>query len=169
MHSYGPGITPAEGGDFHITNGLNALKQTSAVDLAWVPGPSVLALMLLVAGGLLAWAIGWRLLAALPLLLYLPVPPLYYGYLLQQVRERYFVGLSAVLIILLAWLGAELWRRRPRRASSLALAGAACLIVALNTGEALRDYRSKLAEPSRPSRRSTRPRCGCATTCRKMR
>jgi hypothetical protein len=147
LHSYGPGFTPAERGDFHLTNGLNALAQTSAIDLDWVPAPWVLALLALAFGALLAWALGRRLLAALPLLLYLPVPPLYYGYVLQQARERYFVGLSAVLIILLAWLGAELWRRRPGRAAALALLGTAGVIVALNTGEAIGFYRTKLAEP----------------------
>jgi len=147
LHSYGPGVTPAERGDFHLTNGLNALAQTSAISLEWAPSPWVLAVLALAFGALLAWVFGRRLLAALPLLLYLAVPPLYYGYVLQQARERYFVGLSAVLIVLLAWLGAELWRRRPGRATALVLLSAASVIVALNTGEAIGFYRTKLAEP----------------------
>jgi hypothetical protein len=132
---------------FHLTNGLNALAQTSALDLSWVPAPWVLALLALALAALLVLALGRRLLAALPLLLYTPVPPLYYGYMLQQARERYFVGLSAILIILLAWLGAELWRRRPRRAAALALGVGVALIVALNTREAIAFYRTKLTEP----------------------
>jgi hypothetical protein len=95
----------------------------------------------------LLFALGKRLLAALPLLLYIPVPPLYYGYILQQQRERYFVGLSAALMILLAWLGAEAWRRHSRRATALALGAGTVLIVALNTGEAIRFYQAKLIEP----------------------
>jgi hypothetical protein len=131
---------------FYLTNGLNALAQTSAIDLAWLPGRWPLALLTLAFGALLVFALGRRLLLALPLLLYLPVPPLYYGYLLQQARERYFVGLSAVLLILLAWLGAELWRRRPRYPTALALAAALVAIVGLNSYEALSFYRTQLAE-----------------------
>jgi hypothetical protein len=131
---------------FHLTNGLNALAQSSALDLSWVPAPWVLALLTLAVAMMLALSLGRRLLAALPLLLYTPVPPLYYGYVLQQARERYFVGLSAVLIILLAWLGAELWRRRPQRATALALGVGVALIVGLNTREAVAFYRTKLTE-----------------------
>jgi hypothetical protein len=146
MHSYGPGLRPADRGNFNLTNGLNALFQTSAVDLTWVPSQWIR--LLIVAGfvGLLAFVIRRQLLAALPLLLYLPIPPLYYGYVLQQARERYFVGLSAILLILIAWLGAELWRLRPRRSTALALAGGVTLIIALNTAEALSFYKGKLAE-----------------------
>jgi hypothetical protein len=130
---------------------LNALAQTSAVDRAWLPGRWPLALLVVALGAALVLALGRRLLLALPLLLYMPVPPLYYGYLLQQARERYFVGLSAVLIILLAWLGAELWKRHPegtrRRPTALALAGIVAAIVVLNSYEALSFYRTKLAEP----------------------
>ena len=132
---------------FHLTNGLNALAQTSALDLSWVPAPWVLALLALAFAALLALALGRRLLAALPLLLYTLVPPLYYGYVLQQARERYFVGLSAVLIILLAWLGAELWRRWPRRTTALALGVSVALVVILNTREAFTFYQTKLTEP----------------------
>jgi hypothetical protein len=135
---------------FHLTNGLNALAQTSAVDLSWAPAPWVLALLAPAFAALLAGVIGRKLFAALPLLLYMPVPPLYYGYMLQQARERYFVGVSAVLIILLAWLGAEFWRRRPRALVALALAGATILILALDTREALAFYQAKLAEREQP-------------------
>lgn len=104
----------------------------------------VLALVLC---SLLVFTIGRRLLPALPLLLYIPIPLLYYGYILQQQRERYFVGLSAVLILLIAWLGAELWRRRPTQTTRLALATTIVTIVALNTGEAISFYQKKLIEP----------------------
>jgi hypothetical protein len=132
---------------FHLSNGLNALAQTSALDLAWVPTRWGLAILALAFGVLLVLVLGRRLLAALPLLLYLPVPLLYYGYVLQQARERYFVGVSAVLIILLAWLGAELWGRWPRRALALALGVSVALVAALNTQEAIAFYQTKLAEP----------------------
>src|SRR6266508_2824488 len=121
MHSYGPGLRPGDSGNFNLTNGLNALFQTSAVDLTWVPSQWIRLLIVAGFAGLLALVIRRRLLDALPLLLYLPIPPLYYGYVLTQARERYFVGLSALLLILIAWLGAELWRRRPRRSTALAL------------------------------------------------
>jgi hypothetical protein len=146
MHSYGPGLRPGDSGNFNLTNGLNALFQTSAVDLTWVPSQWIRLLIVAGFAGLLALVIRRRLLAALPLLLYLPIPPLYYGYILQQARERYFAGLSAVLLILIAWLGAELWRRRPRRSTALALVGGITLLVALNTAEALSFYQGKLTE-----------------------
>jgi hypothetical protein len=146
MHSYGPGKTPAERGDYHLTNGLNAFSQNSAIDLDWIPAPWMLGVLIILMAALLVWALRWRLLGLLPLLIYLPIPPLYYGYLLQQARARYFVGISAVLIILLAWLGAELWRRRSGRLSAVVLAAATCTIIALNTGEAIRFYHEKLAE-----------------------
>jgi hypothetical protein len=139
MHSYQ--------GDFNLTNGVRGLGLNSAVWLGWVPRPSLLILLALALGALFLWVFGRRLAAALPLLLYLPVPPLYYGYLLQQARERYFVGFSAVLVILLAWLGAELWRRRPGGAARLALAAAAAVIIGLNATEAIRFYQRKLTEP----------------------
>ncbi len=146
MHSYGPGLRPGDSGNFNLTNGMNALFQTSAVDLTWVPSQWIRLLIVAGFAGLLALVIRRRLLDALPLLLYLPIPPLYYGYVLQQARERYFVGLSALLLILIAWLGAELWRRRPRRSTALALVGGVTLIVALNTAEALWFYQGKLTE-----------------------
>lgn len=139
MHSYA--------GDFNLTNGLSALFRTSAVYLGWLPTPWLMLLLALVAAAAFALLLGWRLGAALPLLLYLPVPPLYYGYLLQQARERYFVGLSAVLIVLLAWLGAELLRRWPRREVALALALVVVAVVALNTGEALTFYQRQRTMP----------------------
>jgi hypothetical protein len=147
MHSFGPGPRPGDSGDFNLTNGLSALFQTSAVNLEWVPTVWLKLLLVCALAALLALALGRRLVVALPLLLYLLVPPLYYGYMLQQARERYFVGLSAVLIVLLAWLGAELWRRRPQRAVAIGLAGVVAAVVALNSGEAIRFYQGKLAEP----------------------
>jgi hypothetical protein len=131
---------------FHLTGGLSALFQNSAVDLAWLPSTWAQLLVVIAFGGALWLAVGARLLAALPLLLYIPVPPLYYGYILQQQRERYFVGLSAILIIVLAWLGAELWRRLPKRATALALGAGVALVVALNTREAIGFYQTKLTE-----------------------
>jgi hypothetical protein len=147
MHSFGPALHSDSRGDFNLTNGLSALYRNSAIDLDWVPWLWLKLLLAVAFASILALALRRRLLAALPLLIYLPVPPLYYGYMLQQARERYFVGLSAVLIILLAWLGAELWRRWPHRTTALALAGAVAGIVALNSYEALAYYRAKLAEP----------------------
>ena len=118
---------------------LVALFQTSAVDLNWVPSQWIRLLIVAGFAGLLALVIRRRLLAALPLLLYLPIPPLYNGYMLQQARERYFVGLSAVLLILIAWLGAELWRRRPRRmpASPTRATGAGWICISLNSSTRL--------------------------------
>jgi hypothetical protein len=119
----------------------------SAVYLGWLPVPWMMLLLALIAGGIFALALGRRLGAALPLLLYLAVPPLYYGYLLQQARERYFVGVSAVLIVLLAWLGAELLRRRPGREVALALGLAAAAVVALNTIEAISFFQHQRTMP----------------------
>jgi hypothetical protein len=132
-------------GSFNLTNGLSAVFQNSAVWLDWLPS---LWLKLLVAlGGVAALMLTLRrrLLRALPLLLYLPLPALYYGYGLQQIRERYFVGFSAVLIILLAWLAADVIRRWPRAAGGVAAALAA--IMALNSYEAWSFYQTMRRSP----------------------
>lgn len=146
MHSYGPGKTPAEQGDYHLTNGLNALSQITALDLDWVGRPANLALLLIVFAALAVWLLRWRLFALLPMLLYIPVPPLYYGYLLQQARTRYFVGISAVFILLIALVLVEIWRRKPKPVVGYALAAVVALIVALNTNEAVRFYHEKTSE-----------------------
>jgi hypothetical protein len=139
MHSYRESFT--------LSGGLGGLFLNSAINLSWIPAPWMMLILALALAALFVLVIGGRLVAALPLLLYLPVPLLYYGYLLQQQRERYFVGLSAVLIILIAWLGAELWRRRPGRTTALVLAGVAAIIIGINTGEALSFYQRKQFEP----------------------
>jgi hypothetical protein len=139
MHSYRESFT--------LSGGLGGLFLNSAINLSWIPAPWMMLILALAIAALFVLVIGGRLVAALPLLLYLPVPLLYYGYLLQQQRERYFVGLSAVLIILIAWLGAELWRRRPGRTMVLVLAGVATIIIGINTGEALSFYQHKQFEP----------------------
>jgi hypothetical protein len=146
MHSYGPDLHSQNRGDFNLTNGLSALYRNSAIDLDWVPSLWLKLLLIAIFAALLTAVIGRRLFAALPLILYLPVPPLYYGYMLQQARERYFVGLSAVLILLLAWLGAKLWQRRPGRTWALALGAAVAIVVTLNSYEAYTFYRTKLTE-----------------------
>lgn len=139
MHSYA--------GDFHLTNGLRGLFLNSAVHVGWVPAPWMLFLLVLVVAGLFVALLGRALIAALPLLLYIPVPLLYYGYILQQARERYFVGLSAVLIVLLAWLGAYVLRRFPSRASTSLVALALVVVIALNTVEAFGFYERMRTHP----------------------
>jgi hypothetical protein len=134
-------------GSFNLTNGLNGLFLNSAVSLGWVPAPWVMALLLIAAVALCVAIMGRSLWIALPLLLYLPAPLLYYGYLLQQTRARYFIGFSAILIILLAWLVAKLAQRRFKRRAAPLLAGVVALVVALNTNAAFTTYRRALAEP----------------------
>ncbi|HMP41807.1 MAG TPA: glycosyltransferase family 39 protein [Roseiflexaceae bacterium] len=127
-------------GSFYLTNGLSAFYQNSAIYLDWLP--SLWFKLILVIGAVIGLLrlLGRRLGQALPLLLFIPVPPLYYGYYLQQIRERYFVGLSAILIILLAWAAAECLRRRPTRSSVAAISGTLLVIIGLNCYEAIGFY-----------------------------
>jgi hypothetical protein len=134
-------------GSFNLTNGLNGLFLNSAVSLGWIPAPWAMALLLLAAVALCVAILGRSLWIALPLLLYLPAPLLYYGYLLQQTRARYFIGFSAILIIFLAWLVAELAQSRFKRGAAPLLAGVVALVVALNTNAAFTAYQRALAEP----------------------
>ena len=79
------------------------------------------------------WLVGRRLERALPLLLYLPLPSVYYGYLMQQSNPRYLVGLSLILMLLLGWAAARWLERVPgRRGGQWIIAGVAG-IIALNT------------------------------------
>jgi hypothetical protein len=137
MHSY------AE--EFQLLRGLYALASNSAIDMSGLATrwQALVFLGIAVASALL---LGRRLLDALPLLLFLILPPLYYGYLLQQLRPRYFVGLSVMLIVLLAWLGAELLRRRPGAPAVLAIAVAALLIIGRNSISSYNDYRRDMAD-----------------------
>jgi hypothetical protein len=139
MHSY------AE--EFQLLRGLYALASNSAIDMSGL-GTRWQALTFLSIALASALLVGRRLLDALPLLFFLVLPPLYYGYLLQQLRPRYFVGLSAILIVLLAWLGAEVLRRRPGAPAALAIALAAVLIIGRNGVSAYDDYRRDVADPT---------------------
>jgi hypothetical protein len=134
-------------GSFYLSNGLSAFYQNSAVYLDWLPSLAVKLVIVVAAAVTLYLLIGRRLAQALPLLLFIPVPPLYYGYYLQQIRERYFVGLSAILIILIAWAGAELWRRRPQPLTAGLLAVATVVIIALNSYEAVSFYHRMRSHP----------------------
>jgi hypothetical protein len=137
MHSY------AE--EFQLLRGLYALASNSAIDMSGL-ATRWHALMFLGIAAASALLLGRRLLDALPLLLFLILPPIYYGYMLQQLRPRYFVGLSVMLIVLLAWLGAELLRRRPGTPAVLAIALVTLLIIGRNSISAYDDYRRDMAD-----------------------
>jgi len=126
--------------EYALTNGLKGLFENSAIYLGWISSAWLLLLVVLALAALLVVFLGRRLEAALPLLLVVPGPLLYYGYYLQQDKWRYFIGISAVLMILLAWLGAELLRRWPGRRSAYALAAATLALLVLDSAGALREY-----------------------------
>lgn len=134
-------------GNFNLTNGVRGLALNSAVSLyALGRWPSLLLLVVLAIAAGVVWLLGKRLLLALPLLIYLPVPPLYYGYLLQQARDRYFVGFSAVLLVLLAWAGAEVLRRWPTRRATWLVGGGVLLVLVINAGRGYELYRGYLTD-----------------------
>lgn len=126
-------------GSFYLTNGVSALFQTSAVNLDWLPGLWPKLAFVLVVAGLGLWLIGRHLHSVLPILVFLALPPLYYGYLLQQIRERYFVGMSALLVILLAWMLAAFWQRRPQVGRVL-VPLIVVVVIGVNTAEAVGFY-----------------------------
>lgn len=134
-------------GSFALTNGLSAVYQQHAIWLDWLPGLPTKAVVLLAAVAGASWLLRAQIGALLPLALFLPLPPLYYGYLLQQIRERYFVGFSCVLIVIVACCIAKLVQqntRLPARASYLVLLN---LVIALNSIEAFAFYRTMQSHP----------------------
>lgn len=133
-------------GSFNITNGVQGIRQNSAIYLYWLTSPTIVILMSLVLVGLVVWLLGRRLWLAFPMLCYLPIPLLYYGYLLQQARDRYFVAFSAIVIVLLAWCGAEVLRRWPQRTTTFAVAGVVVMLVVGNTYRAFDYYQGKRTE-----------------------
>jgi hypothetical protein len=138
MHSFGP--------EYALSNGLKGFYYNSAFYLEWA-GTLPLLLLPLVVLGLIVFVLRRKLFEALPLLLYIPVPLLYYGYLLQQFKARYFLGFSTVLIILLAWIGAELLHRGPNRQMVLAVLSATTALILFNTFGAYRWYQKEVNQP----------------------
>jgi hypothetical protein len=125
-------------GSFNLSNGLSAIYQTAVIYLDWIPSLWIKAAIVL--GGVTGTVLTLRgqLMRALPLWLFLPVPALYYGYMLQQIRERYFVGTSIIVIALLGWIAATLLERRPRL--RWPLISALIVIIAANSIEAVGFY-----------------------------
>jgi len=122
-------------GSFNLSNGLSAIYQTAVVYLDWLPS------LWLKAALVVGWIVGiivvlrGQLARALPLWLFLPLPAFYYGYVLQQIRERYFVGTSIIAIAVLAWLAATLLARNPRLRWPIGVL--LVLIIAANSSEAV--------------------------------
>lgn len=117
-------------GSYALSNGLQPFFLNSAIVAEWVPSTIVMGVAVGVIAGLVIRLLGRELGRALPLLLYLPLPSIYYGYLMQQSNPRYFVGLSLMLMLLLGWAAARWLERRPgapRR--SIVAAGVAGMIV----------------------------------------
>lgn len=140
-------------GDFTFTSGLGLIAYQTALDMSWAPSwlyAIVLALLLA-----MFWTLpGPQRTRMAPLALYALALTLYYSYLQQNGHERYFVGISAVVVLLVcAWFD-----RRPQpeqardvRRSSLAAAGpwlVAAAAVALNGGLYLRYLGEAARAPS---------------------
>lgn len=145
MHSYQ--------GQFALSNGLQSLFYNSAIAAEWLP--STLLMVLVIGIGLI---VVWRTLRselsqALPLLIYIPLPGLYYGYLMQQSNPRYFVGLSLIFMVLIGWVAARGWERRPSTARRTILVAGCVAIVLVNswaTAEFWQEQRSmpQLTQPT---------------------
>jgi hypothetical protein len=134
-------------GSFNLTNGLSSIFQNSAIALDWIPSLALKAVLVITALAGLLWLLRGELWRALPLVVFVAIPPLYYGYLLQQQRERYFVGMSVILLILLGWSLAvvlQRWKKPLARGGVLAMC---VVVVGLNTNEALGFYRMMLNSP----------------------
>jgi hypothetical protein len=128
-------------GSFNLSNGLSAAYQTAVIYLDWIPSLWVKAAIMLGCIISAVMILRGQLMRALPLWLFLPAPAFYYGYILQQIRERYFVGTSIIAIALLGWIATTLLERRPQL--RWPLISALVLIITANSIEAI-DFHDRM-------------------------
>ena len=121
LHSYAD--------SYAISNGLDAWYANNALPVALLGSLPLVFAALLAFAGLVWWAVRRDLWRALPMLLYMIVPPLYYGYLMQQDNPRHFTAFSLVITILLAWALARIWERLGRRGAVAAGAVVAAVVL----------------------------------------
>lgn len=135
-------------GSYALSNGLQPFFLNSAIVAEWVPSTIVMGVAVGVIAGLVIRLLGRELGRALPLLLYLPLPSIYYGYLMQQSNPRYFVGLSLVLMLLFGWAAAR-WLERGAGASRRGIVAAGVAgIIALNTLVTFQFWQSQRTLPA---------------------
>jgi hypothetical protein len=134
-------------GAYALSNILQPFFLQSAAAAEWVPSTAIMAVLVVVGAALLWWVLRRALWRALPLLLYLPLPAVYYGYLMQQSLPRYFVGFSLILMILLGWAVATLIERRPSGARRVAALGVVAALVALNTAATVQFWARQRSAP----------------------
>ncbi|HYF64139.1 MAG TPA: glycosyltransferase family 39 protein [Herpetosiphonaceae bacterium] len=144
LHSYAD--------SYAISNGLDAWYANNALPVALLGSLPLVFAALLAFAGLAWWAVGRELWKALPMLLYMIVPPIYYGYMMQQDNPRHFTAFSLVITILLAWALARLWERLGRRGALVAgtVAGAVVLLQGLSAAAFWREQHAtaSLTQPT---------------------
>ncbi|MBP8251152.1 MAG: glycosyltransferase family 39 protein, partial [Herpetosiphon sp.] len=115
LHSYAD--------SYALSNGIDGWYVNSAFSMDVVGRSVIGALVWLgIFAAFVIWAVRrdlWRLLA---LVLYMPIPLVYYGYMMQQDNPRHFVPFSLAIIIFLAWALARLWQRQPQIGRILSIA-----------------------------------------------
>ncbi|NJO05788.1 MAG: hypothetical protein HC876_09845, partial [Chloroflexaceae bacterium] len=123
MHSYRESFT--------FTSGLQLIAYQPALDLTWAPQAVLIGGLLLLALAFFTVPTDRRGMLA-PLVLYALILAVYYGYVQQQGRPRYYVAVAVVVVVLLcAWGEARTTQRS--RWTIYAVAGGVALAVALNT------------------------------------
>ncbi len=140
LHSYA--------NSYAISNGIDGWYVNSAISME-VLGRSVVgaAICLAIFGIFVGLSVGRQLWLGLPLLLYLPIPLVYYGYMMQQDNPRHFVPWSLAVIILLAWALAALLQRLPS-ISYLAVPAIIAGVLIVQTLDSSRFWQEKETAPS---------------------
>lgn len=134
-------------GAYALSNILQPFFLNSAAAAEWMPSIALMALLVVAVIAAIAFVLRRALWDALPLLLYLPLPAVYYGYLMQQSLPRYFVGWSLVLIILIAWTLARVWERGAQPIRRVATLGMVAVMIALNTASVVQFWRHQQTTP----------------------
>ncbi len=125
LHSYA--------GAYALSNILQPFFLNSAFAAEWVPSIAIMAVAVMALIAVIVLVLRRALWEALPLLLYVPLPAVYYGYLMQQSLPRYFVSWSLILTIVIAWTAAALYERKPQPIRRFALLGVVILTIVVNT------------------------------------
>jgi hypothetical protein len=121
---------------FGFTSGLQLVAYQPAIDLNWAPA-WLLAVLLLLAGWMFLSLPAEKRATLAPLVLYALILAFYYAYIQQQGRPRYYVGVAAVVVLVLC---ARLVTRTERRVTAdqgrglgLGRLSAVVLIIAFNS------------------------------------
>lgn len=133
---------------YALSNGLDGWYVNSAISME-VLGRSVVgaAICLAIFAAFVGFWVGRQLWLGLPLLLYLPIPLVYYGYMMQQDNPRHFVPWSLAVIILLAWALAAMLQRLPS-ISYLAVPAMIAGLLVVQTLDSSRFWQEKETAPS---------------------